>query len=104
VLDLWISPKQAFSTAKKEPLSPICFQPVSPKSTVPSFASITRSVHHVGRWDKVPPDDQSKILEHCHAGQGKKVWLDADTFTKHKIAIPDKFAYLLGDSEGPKSA
>jgi hypothetical protein len=59
---------------------------------------------HVGRWDKVPPDDQSKILEHCHAGKGKKVWLDADTFAKHKIIIPDKFAYLLGDSEGPKSA
>ena len=59
---------------------------------------------HVGRWDKVPPDNQLKILEHCHAGQGKKVWLDADTFAKHKITIPDKFAYLLGDSEGPKSA
>ena len=59
---------------------------------------------HVGRWDKVPPDYQLKILEHCHAGQGKKVWLDADTFAKHKITIPDKFVYLLGDSEGPKSA
>jgi len=59
---------------------------------------------HVGRCDKVPPDEQLKILEHCHAEKGKKVWLDADTFAKHKIVIPDKFVYLLGDSEGPKSA
>jgi hypothetical protein len=59
---------------------------------------------HVGRWDKVLPDDQSKIVKHCHAGKGKKVWLDADTFTKHKVTIPDKFAYLLRDLEGPKSA
>ncbi len=34
----------------------------------------------------------------------KKVWLDADTFTKHKVTIPNKFAYLLENSEGPKSA
>jgi hypothetical protein len=33
-----------------------------------------------------------------------KVWLDADTFAKHMIVIPDKFVYLLGDLEGPKSA
>jgi hypothetical protein len=59
---------------------------------------------HVGRWDKVPPNDQSKILKHCHARKGKKVWLNADTFTKHKVTIPNKFAYLLGNSEGPKSA
>ncbi len=58
---------------------------------------------HIGRWDKVPPVDQLKILEHCHARKEKKVWLDADTFTKHKVTIPNKFAYLLGDLEGPKS-
>jgi hypothetical protein len=59
---------------------------------------------HVGRRDKIPANDQSKILEHCHATKGKKVWLDADTFAKHKVTIPDKFANLLGDSKGPKSA
>jgi hypothetical protein len=31
------------------------------------------------------------------------VWLDADIFAKHNIAIPEKFAYLLGDAHGPKS-
>jgi hypothetical protein len=58
---------------------------------------------HIGRWDRVPPEDQMKILEHCHASKGKKVWLDADIFAKHNIAIPEKFAYLLGDARGPKS-
>ena len=59
---------------------------------------------HIGKWDKIPPGDQTKILEHCHSAQGKIVWLDAATFTKHKVAVPEKYAYLLGDSNGPKSA
>ena len=59
---------------------------------------------HIGKWEKIPANDQIKILEHCHATQGKKVWLDAETFAKHKIIIPDKYAYLLGDSKGPKGA
>jgi hypothetical protein len=59
---------------------------------------------HVGKWDKIPGKDQTKILEHCHASGGK-IWLDADTFTKHRVThIPEKFAYLLGDAKGPKSA
>ncbi len=58
---------------------------------------------HIGRWDRVPPEDQMKILEHCHASKGKKVWLDADIFAKHNITIPEKFIYLLGDACGPKS-
>ena len=28
---------------------------------------------HIGKWDKIPAGDQAKILEHCHAAQGKKV-------------------------------
>ena len=43
---------------------------------------------HIGKWEKIPANNQIKILEHCHATQGKKVWLDAVTFVKHKIAIP----------------
>jgi hypothetical protein len=35
--------------------------------------------------------------------KGKKVWLDAKMFTKHKATVPDKFAYLLGDAKGAKS-
>jgi hypothetical protein len=59
---------------------------------------------HIGKWDKIPAADQMKILEHCHTTQGKKVWLDAETFAKHKITVPEKFTYLLGDSNGPMSA
>jgi hypothetical protein len=57
---------------------------------------------HVGKWDKIPADDQSKILEHFCASKGK-IWLDADTFAKHRAAFLDKFAYLLGDSKGSKN-
>jgi hypothetical protein len=28
---------------------------------------------HIGRWDKVPANDQLKILEHCDATKGKRV-------------------------------
>jgi hypothetical protein len=52
----------------------------------------------------VSATDQIKILEHCHATQGKKIWLDANTFSKHKNTIHIKYAYLLGDSKGPKGA
>ena len=56
------------------------------------------------RIDKIPVGDQQlKMLEHCHANEGKKVWLDAITFAKHKAAVPDNYAYLLGDSNGPQS-
>jgi hypothetical protein len=34
---------------------------------------------------------------------GMKVWLDADTFMKHKVSIPEKHAHLLGDESGCKS-
>jgi hypothetical protein len=59
---------------------------------------------HIGKWDKIPATDQTKILKHCHATQGKKVWLDAETFAKHKVLVPEKFTYLLGGPNGPKSA
>jgi hypothetical protein len=58
---------------------------------------------HIGKWDKIPAADQMKILKHCHATQGKKVWLDAETFAKHKVTVPEKFTYLLGDLNSPKS-
>ncbi len=57
---------------------------------------------YIGKWDKIPAINQIKILEHCHATQGKKVWLAAETSAKHTIIIPNKYAYLLGDLKGPK--
>ncbi len=64
----------------------------------------TCNFEHIRKWDKIHADDQSKILVHCHATQGTKVWLNAETFAKHKATVPDKFVYLLGDGKGPKSA
>jgi hypothetical protein len=59
--------------------------------------------NHVGRWDRVLPEDQRKILEHHHASKGKNLWLDTDIFAKHNVTILKKFVYLLGDACGPKS-
>ena len=59
---------------------------------------------HIGKREKIPATDQIKILEHCHATQGKKIWLNANTFLKHKNTIPDKYTYLLRDSKVPKGA
>jgi hypothetical protein len=39
-------------------------------------------------WEKMPPEDQDKILAHCHAGKGKKVWLDADTLHEAQDLCP----------------
>jgi hypothetical protein len=58
---------------------------------------------HIGKWDKIPADNQLKILKHCHATKGEKVWLDANRFANHRATVLDKYAYLLGDSKGPKS-
>jgi hypothetical protein len=58
---------------------------------------------HVGRWEKIPPGDQEKILAHFHFGKGKKAWLDAQFFAKHNVTILKKYAYLLGDASGCKS-
>jgi hypothetical protein len=60
--------------------------------------------NHIRKWDNIPANDQAKILVHCHLSEGKKVWLDTDTFAKHRVTIPNGFSYLLGDSNGPKSA
>ncbi len=30
------------------------------------------------------------------------MWLDSETFTKHKVAIAFEFSYLLGNASGPK--
>jgi hypothetical protein len=59
--------------------------------------------NHIGKWEKIPANNQAKILTHCHSLKGKKVWLDAEMFTKHRATVPDKFSYLLGDAKGAKS-
>jgi hypothetical protein len=59
--------------------------------------------NHIGKWEKIPANNQAKILTHCHSLKGKKVWLDAETFMKHRATVPDKLSYLLGDTKGAKS-
>ena len=52
---------------------------------------------HIGRWDRVPPEDQIKILEHCHAskekikpGKNPRVIFDASTKSHpHEIVLND---------------
>jgi len=50
-----------------------------------------------------PSRRSGENLEHFHAGKGKKAWLDAETFAKHNVTIPEKYAYLLRDASGCKS-
>ena len=59
---------------------------------------------HIAKWDRFPANNQTKILERCHVTQRKMVWLNANTFLRNRVTIPEKYAYLLGDSKGPKSA
>jgi hypothetical protein len=51
--------------------------------------------NHIGKWDKIHAGDQTKILKHCHSTQGKKVWLDADTFAKHRATVPKRICLSL---------
>ncbi len=104
------SQKLVYSVARRELQSLSCF----PQEKLCSFFSFNDKkcskpnqacdFEHIGKWDKIPAADQRKILKHCHAAQGKKIWLDAETFVKHKVMVPEKFTYLLGDPNGPKSA
>ncbi len=48
----------------------------------------------------VPDKDKITLLKHMD-GSGL-MWLNAETFKKHKIAIAPEFAHLLGDAMGPK--
>jgi hypothetical protein len=88
-----------FSSGLSKPLCVFfCFH--NKKRSKPNQAC---KFNHIGKWDKIPANNQAKILNHCHASKEKKVWLNAKTFTKHKTTVPDKFAYLLGDAKGAKS-
>ncbi len=48
----------------------------------------------------MPNEDKLVLLKHMDS-TGLR-WLDAATFEKHKIAVPPKYAHLLGDATGPK--
>jgi hypothetical protein len=55
---------------------------------------------HYTNWKNVPDEDKLILLNHMNTTV--LMWLDAETFEKHKITIAPEFAHLLGDTTGPK--
>ncbi len=55
---------------------------------------------HYTTWKNIPNEDKLVLLKHM--SESKNLWLDAKTFSKHKIMLAPKFTYLLGDASGLK--
>jgi hypothetical protein len=55
--------------------------------------------HHT-TWKNIPDEDKMVLLKHMD--DTKNMWLDAETFQKHKITMAPKFTHLLGDVPGLK--
>jgi hypothetical protein len=55
---------------------------------------------HYTNWKTVPDKDKPTLLNHMNTTG--LMWLDIETFKKHKIMIAPKFAHFLGDATGPK--
>jgi hypothetical protein len=51
-------------------------------------------------WKNVPSDNKVILLKHMDSTG--LMWLNAETFEKHKIAIAPECIHLLGDANGPK--
>ena len=92
-----IKPKDLFpSGLESTPCAFFCFQ--NKKCTWPR-SSCPRP--HTVKWDTIKPGDQATILKHfSNTGNG---WLDGETFKKHKTEIPENYAFLLGNANGPKA-
>ncbi len=57
---------------------------------------------HYTNWKNGLEEDKPALLSHMN--ETGLMWLDAETFKKHKQtqAIPSEFAHLLGNATGPK--
>jgi hypothetical protein len=55
---------------------------------------------HYTTWKNIPDEDKAVLL--IHMNETNKMWLDSETFTKHKVTIAFKFSHLLGNASGPK--
>ncbi len=55
---------------------------------------------HYTTWKNIPNKDKTMLLKHMN--DTKNMWLDTETFQKHKVTIAPKFTYLLGDALGLK--
>jgi hypothetical protein len=51
-------------------------------------------------WKNVPDEDKIILLNHMNTTG--LMWLDAETFERHKIKIAPEFTHPLGDATGPK--
>ncbi len=55
---------------------------------------------HYTTWKIILDENKAMLLAHMDGK--KKMRLDSETFSKHKVAIAPKFLHLLGDASGPK--
>jgi hypothetical protein len=51
-------------------------------------------------WNKIPKEDHDILLKHYDASGN--MWLGAETFKKHNLEIPTKYAHLIGDARWPQ--
>jgi hypothetical protein len=56
---------------------------------------------HYTTWKNIPDEDKLLLLKK-HMSESKNLWLNAETFSKHKITLAPEFTHLLGDVLGPK--
>ncbi len=61
---------------------------------------LCRNGKHYTNWKNVPDEDKIILLKYMDSTG--LLWLNAETFKKHKITIPPKYAHLLGNATGPK--
>ncbi len=56
--------------------------------------------HHT-QWKYIPGKDKAVFLKHMD--KTGLMWLDEETFKKHKVTIALEYAHLLGNANGPKT-
>ncbi len=78
----------------------ICLDFCSQEKKCNILHQLCKNGKHHTNWKNVPDEDKLVLLKHI--GSTGLMWLDAVTFEKHNIAIPPKYAHLLGDTTGTK--
>ena len=78
----------------------ICLDFCSQEKKCNFLHQLCKNGNYYTNWKNVPNEDKLVLLKHIDSTG--LMWLDAATFEKNKIAIPPKYAHLLGDATGPK--
>jgi hypothetical protein len=55
---------------------------------------------HYTNWKHVPDEDKPMLLSHMN--KTSLMWLNAETFEKHKQTVLTEYAHLLGNTKGMK--